>query len=174
MSLGKLITSLLDDSRKFLVLARDASKKEQEPLALSYSRAVFFSAWSAMEGWINYISYSFAKADRSLNQYEVAFLVEKKIEVDESGMIRIRKQDEYHPTLTKLVFILHKFGNNFDIKKELPSLWHELKEAERVRHSIVHPRTREQEVCISLKDAEECFAVVTKTVNLLKREIYGK
>lgn len=174
MSLGKLISSLLGDSKKFLLLARDASKKKQDTLTLSYSRAVFFSAWSAMEGWINYIAYSFAQTDHSLSEYEVSFLKEKKIEIDENGIIRITKQDEYHPTLTKLVFILRRFGNNFDLRNTMPDLWHDLKEIEKIRHSIVHPKTREQEVCISLKDAEKCFDAVVKMVNLLKEKIYEK
>ena len=116
MSLAKLISSLLDDGKKFLVLARDAAKKRQDALALSYSRAVFLSSWSAMEGWVNYIAYSFAQTDPSLGQYEISFLKEKKIEIDQNGIIRISKQDEYRPTLTKLVFILRRFGNNFDLR----------------------------------------------------------
>ena len=174
MSLSKLVSSLLSDTKTFLLLARDASRKGQDDLALSYSRAVFFTAWSAMEGWVNYIAYSFAEADHSLTEYEISFLKEKKIEVDEDGIIRITNQDEYRPTLTKLVFILRRFGDNFDLKHSLPDLWRQLKEIERIRHSIVHPKTRDEELYLSLEDAEKCLDVVVKIVNLLKERIYDR
>lgn len=173
MSLGKLISSLLDDSKKFLIFARECSRKKENSLMLSYCRAVFFSAWSAMEGWINYISNSFAKTDHSLNEYEISFLIEKKIEVDEKGLIKIVKQDEYHPTLKKLVFIFRRFGNNFDVKSLQPDLWKNLKEIEATRHSIVHPKDREHDIQISLKEAEKCYDTVLATVDLLKEKIYN-
>lgn len=174
MSLSKLVSSLLDDSKTFLLLARHASRKRQDALVLSYSRAIFFSAWSAMEGWVNYIAHSFAEADTSLTKYELSFLKEKKIDVDEDGIIRITNQDEYRPTLTKLVFIFRRFGNDFDLKHSLPDLWRQLKEIERIRHSIVHPKTRDEELYLSLEDAEKCLNVVVQVSNLLKEKIYDR
>jgi len=174
LSLSKLVSSLLSDSKTFLFLARDASRKDQNVLVFTYSRAVFFSAWSALEGWINYIAHSFADAASSLSEYEISFLKEKKIMVDEDGILRITEQDEYRPTLTKLVFILRKFGDNFDLKHSLPDLWRRLKEIEKIRHSIVHPKTRDEELNIELDDAANCYTTVIELVDLLKEQIYER
>jgi len=127
-----------------------------------------------MEGWVNYIAHSFAEADHSLTKYEISFLKEKKIEVNGDGIIRITNQDEYRSTLTKLVFVFRRFGDNFDMKHNLPDLWRRLKEIEQIRHSIVHPKTRNEELLLSLEDAEKCFNVVVELVNLLKERIYDR
>lgn len=169
-----MVSSLLKDSRNFLVFARNASRKGEDDLVLTYSRAVFFSTWSAMEGWINYIAFSFAETDSLLTMYEISFLKEKKIEIDDNGMIRVSNQDEYQSTLTKLLFLFQRFGGNFNLKSEEPNLWREIKEIEQIRHAIVHPKTRDEEISINLSDAERCYAIINKTIDLLKVRIYGK
>jgi len=153
LSLSKLVVSLLNDSKKYLSFARDEFRKGNDLLAFTYCRAVFLSSWSAMEGWINYIAHSFAQTDSSLTKYEISFLREKKITVDENGLVQITNQDEYRPTLTKLVFVLRRFGTSCDLKQNLPDLWRRLKVAEQTRHSIAHPKTRDQELKLGLQDA---------------------
>jgi hypothetical protein len=125
-----------------------------------------------MEGWINYIAHSFASTDGSLSQYEISFLTEKKIEVDENGKILITNQDEYRSTLKKLLFIFRRFGKDFDLKHSEPDLWRRLREIEKTRHLIVHPKDREQEIQISLREAEKCYETVSRTVDLLKEKIF--
>lgn len=174
MSFGKLVSSLLDDSAKFLAFARQCSGKKENALMLSYCRAVFFSAWSALEGWINYTSTSFARTDPTLNQYEISFLTEKRIEVDDRGLINVTKQNEYHPALKKLLFVFRRFGDNFDLKCLKPELWSDLKGIEATRHSIVHPKDREQDTRVSLKEAEKCYETISATINLLREKIYDQ
>ena len=174
MSFGKLVSALLDDSEKFLAFARQCSRKKENALMLSYCRAVFFGAWSALEGWINYVGTSFARTDRTLSQYEVSFLTEKRIEIDDRGLISITKQDDYHPALKKLLFIFRRFGRDFDFKHSKPDLWRELKEIEAIRHSVVHPRSREQGTKVSLEEAEKCYETVLTTINLLKEKIFDQ
>jgi hypothetical protein len=173
VSLGKLISSLLEDSKKYLILARDCERKQQKEFMLSYCRAVFFGSWSALEGWINYIAYSFVNTDHSLNQYEIALLTEKRIEVDDDGKIQITKQDEYRSTLKKLLFVFRRFGNDFDLKHNQADLWRRLREIEHIRNLIVHPKDTEHDIPISLKEAEKCYDTVQTTIDLLKEKIYG-
>jgi hypothetical protein len=172
LSVAKLVTSLLTDSKSFQFLARDASRKGQNELALSYSRAIFFCSWSAMEGWVNYIAYSFAKTDNTLTKYEKAFLIEKKIEVDNNGDVRITNQDDYKPTMKKLIFVMKKYGN-YNLKTGQPTVWSDLKNMERKRHSIVHPKTRNEEFNLELTDAEKCCETILQVINLLKEKVYG-
>ena len=126
-----------------------------------------------MEGWINYVAYSFAKADQTLNPFEVAFLLEQRIEVDENGEIKLLKHPEFHSTLTKLLFIMKKFGNNFDFKHSEDDLWRNLMEIQKTRHSIVHPKDREQDFTLTLRNTEKCYETIVKTVELLKDKIFG-
>jgi len=173
LSVANLVTSLLSDSKAFLFLARDADRNGQNDLALSYSRAIFFSSWSAMEGWVNYIAYSFARTDNTLSKYENAFLREKKIEMDKNAIIRITNQDDYKPTLKKLLFVLRRFGD-YNLKQNQPDLWNDLMDMERIRHSIIHPKTRDEEMNMTLNDAEKCRKVILRIIDLLKEKIFGK
>jgi hypothetical protein len=172
MSLGSLVSSLLDDGRKFAYFAREASRDKNEALMNTYCRAVVFSVWSALEGWINYISSSFAEIDTTLSQYEIAFLKERKIQVNEDGLIEISNQDDYKPTTTRLLFILQKYGGRYDLKHENPDLWRRLREAEKTRHSLVHPKRVDEDMSLDLKNAEEFLETINEVIQMLRRKIY--
>ena len=173
MSFGRLVTTLLEDSNKSLIFARDELQKGNESLSSYYIRSVFFISWSALEGWINYASHSFASTDRTLTEFEVAFLKEKRIEIDDDGLLKITNQDAYEPTLKKLLYILQKFGNGFDLRHSMPDLWRELKEVESKRHALVHPKNREIEIQLDIADAEKCFNTIRNTIEIVKTKIYG-
>jgi hypothetical protein len=172
MSLSRLVTSLLEDSKSFLLLARNEERAGNDRMKLTYSRAVFLTAFSALEGWVNYISVSFAYLNNlQISEFERAFLQEKRIEIDDAGDVKITNQDNFQKTSKKMVFILKKFGN-YDILKEKQKLWSDFKELERIRNALVHPKKREEEVIVSLRDAERCFEVIDNLVNTLKDKIY--
>jgi hypothetical protein len=170
MSFAVLISSLINDSNRFLQLARNLTGVDDE-LIPCYCRAVYFSSWSALEGWINYISYILSEKNPDITLYEKAFLKEKSIEVDENGKIIITNRDDYKPTLKKLLFIMNLFS--FDLKHNEPELWRRLKEIENKRNNIVHPKNREDYVEIDYKNAEDCYTAVEQVINLTKKIVFG-
>jgi len=173
MTLSQQVIDLLDDSNNFLFYAKQQDREGHEKHKLMYSRAVIITSYSALEGWLNYISSSFAEQDDSsvLNQYEKAFLLEKKIEIDDNGDIQITNQDKYENTTKKLQFILKKFGN-YDIKNNDPKLWSDFKKFEKIRNILVHPKRNSSDKKISLDDAEFCLNTITQIIQILKDKIY--
>jgi len=173
MTLSQQVTDLLDDSKNFLFYAKKEEREGQQKHKLMYARAVIVTSYSALEGWINYISLSFIEQKNSslLNSCEKAFLMEKKIEIDNQGNFQITKQDKYENTTKKLQFILNKFGN-YDIKSNDPQLWSDFKKFEKIRNSLVHPKHNSNDNQITLNDAEFCFNTITKIIQTLKDRIY--
>lgn len=171
MTLSQQVVDLLDDANNFLFYANDASRQKDEKQKLMYSRAVIIASYSAFEGWINYLASSFAdhNAHVEITQYEKAFLLEKKIEINDNGDIQITRQDKYENTCKKLQFILKRFGN-YDIKRDNPQLWSDLKNIEEIRNLLVHPK-KTKDKKIDLKDAEFCLKTITKVIEILKQKI---
>jgi len=172
MTLSQQVIDLIDDANNFLFYAKQKDREGDDKQKLMYSRAVIIASYSALEGWINYISSSYADQENTseINQYEKAFLLEKKIEIDDNGDIQITNQDKYENSCKKLQFILKKFGC-YDLKRMDSSLWSDLKKIERIRNLLVHPKKSSDEK-ISLEDAEFCLNTITKIVEILKSKIY--
>lgn len=170
MSFEKLITSLLADGKNALIFARSTSGKSKQ-LRSFYCRSVFFHSWSALEGWINYVCDSFADTDKSLSQFEIAFLRELGIQISEDGIVTLTNHDAFVPTLKKLAFVLRRFGRGYDIKSNAPAVWRELLRAQRIRHSLAHPK-RVREIEPTLAEAESCYEAVLKTTEIIKSTIF--
>ena len=164
---------MLEDSEKSLMYARNEMQGGDEGLALYYCRMVFFAAWSALEGWINYTGESFASTDGTLSEYEIAFLKEKRIQIGDSGTVEVTNTDAYESTLRKLVFICRRFGQRVNFKESQPDLWRELKNVEKIRHAIVHPKNRDTDLDLGVDAAEKCNKVIRDTIQVLQRSIYG-
>jgi hypothetical protein len=171
MTLSQQVIDLIDDANNFLFYANDAERQCDEKQKLMYSRAVIVTSYSAFEGWINYISSSYAAHDNTIviSQFEKSFLLEKKIEVNNNGEIQITNQDKYENTCKKLQFILKRFGN-YDLKKSDPCLWADLKKIERIRNLLVHPK-KSTDKKIDLDDAKFCLKTITKVIEILKEKI---
>lgn len=127
MNLARLTRDLLKDAAHFHDQMKKASGTDPSAEA-RYCRALIFAAWSAMEGWINYVCSDFATlTERKLSSYERAFLMEKRIEITEDGQLSVSNRDNYQKTIAKLCYVLRRFGN-YSIPKD-SSLWHQLQEA---------------------------------------------
>lgn len=171
MTLSNLLSSLTEDGSRFLNLARDCQRKGEKVLLDTYCRAVFFTSWSALDGWIKYISYSFLEIDPSLTEFEKAFLTEKKIDVNDNGEIEIFNTDHYKPSLLKLQYIFKKFGD-YDLKHLEPDIWRNLNEIQSKRNLLVHPKTRDEDLVINYDSAENCYNTINEVISLFKTKIF--
>lgn len=174
MSFGSLVSSLLNDSLIFVQYAKQAERNGEFNIIDSYVRASILLSWSALEGWINYVAYSFAQTDPSLSKYEIAFLLEKKILINKNGLVEQTNQDEYKPTLTKLLFLLQRFGGDYDLKHSDNDVWRKLKVIESIRHSIVHPKSQEEELEVDIPLVEMSTQAIQEVIQIIKDKIYNK
>jgi hypothetical protein len=173
MSLSKSMNIFLNDSKKFLFLAKNEERQKNEKMQQMYSRAVIITSYCALEGFLNYIALSFSKTKSSdLSDFEKAFLLEKKIEINEKGRVILSNQDKYESTTKKLIFIFNKFGN-YDIKKNNPKFWDDFKNCEKLRNALVHPKKRDELYLINLKEAESTYKTISLLIDLLKTRIFS-
>lgn len=172
MNLSRLTKDLLKDAAYFYSKLKEASGKDAATEA-RYCRALIFTTWSALEGWINCVCSDFATLpERKLSKYERAFLMEKRIDIDEDGHLGISRQDSYQKIQTKLCYILRKFGN-YSIPKD-SNLWRQLKEVQRIRHSLVHPKISGVNFKMDDPTAKLFLDVTRQTILLLSSKIYRK
>ena len=48
------------------------------------------------------------------------------------------------------------------VMKRKPILWREIKDVEQVRHALIHPKTREEEMSITLSELNDVTLSLTK------------
>lgn len=113
------------------------NKKYDPPGQEALSISVIKVSWSALEAFINHIA-SLAKYARGLKPHEKAFLNEKKMMVDDDGEFREFK--EYASTTKKYLFLLYRFSPVKNRKFRKTRLWDDIKKAEIIRDSLIHPK----------------------------------
>ena len=60
-----------------------------------------------------------------------------------------------------------------NFKQSQPDLWGEIKNVEKIRHAIVHPKNRDTDLDLGVDAAEKCNKVIRDTIQVLQRSIYG-
>lgn len=138
----------LQDSSGFLQAATSASASGDDTRAKSYYRASVFCASSAMEAFVNYLADSFSRA-RSIEPHELAYLSDKQLcFVPGKGL---SERTEYHPVDGKLRVLIARFRPAFDYAAPL---WEQFMQFKKLRDSLVHPRTPEDDTPIAVYDKE--------------------
>lgn len=159
----------LQDSHKFLVKARDASKTSNDREARCYYRASVFYAAGAMEAFVNYIADSFAKAG-SLTPLETAFLSDKALTFEKGKLV---DKVEFHRLDDKLRLLIRKFVPSFSFGS-VP--WSVLMDFKDFRDLLVHPRQIEDETKIAdyEKKVASGLSAIIEIMNCISKGIFKK
>ena len=109
------------------------------------------SSWSALEAFVNLVLMISRPAPK-LELHEIAFLEEKEWKLDNDG--EFQYVTAYQSTAKKMLFILNRFSSYGAKKFRQQKLWNRLKEAEKRRNNLIHPKgkitTREYESKVSI------------------------
>jgi len=111
--------------------------------AKRYFRASIFYAASSIEAFANYLADTFNQGN-SLTQFEIAFLLDKKIIFD-NEKIEVKQRIEYHRIDDKLKILIKKFVKEFDFTSKD---WSHFMEFKKFRDRLVHPHDSEDEIQI--------------------------
>lgn len=123
------------------LFATEARTKQDSREAQRLYRAAVFHAAGALEAFVNYIGNTLATADR-FALHEIALLTDQKFGLAH-GAFSILSQQEFHRLEDKLIFLMKKFGSEFD-RSSNPN-WAKFIEFKRLRDSLTHPRTSDDE-----------------------------
>ena len=99
----------LIDSYSFYLEGNSCTESRK---AKRYFRASIFYAASSIEAFANYLADTFNQGN-SLTQFEIAFLLDKKIVFD-NEKIEVKQRTEYHRIEDKLKILIKKFVKEFD------------------------------------------------------------
>lgn len=111
--------------------------------AKMYFRASIFYAASSIEAFANYLADTFNQGN-SLTQFEIAFLLDKKIVFD-NEKIEVTQRIEYHRIEDKLKILIKIFVKEFDFTSKD---WSHFMEFKKFRDRLVHPHDSEDEIQI--------------------------
>ena len=139
--------------------------------AKMYFRASIFYAVSSIEAFSNYLADTFNQGN-SLTQFEIAFLLDKKIVFD-NEKIEVKQRIEYHRIEDKLKVLIKIFVKEFDFTSQDWSYFIEFK---KFRDRLVHPRDSEDE--IQIKEYENIIkrglSSIINIMNTISKGIFRK
>lgn len=167
-SLVHFVFELFNDSKFFLNEAKkfdESSKTSQK-----YLRASILSAWAGFEGWINKTCFDFAKTYNDLTEHEIAFLLEKRVELKD-GNFKKTNSDKFESVENRLEFLLKRIGN-YSIDKSTQH-WNSFKNIKKIRDTIVHPKGTVN-TDLNIKVTNETLQTLNYYLELTGKKLYGK
>ena len=164
----------LRDTTHYLEEGRRATRDGDEEAAKRSYRVTVMVGGAAMETFVNYIASTFdSPAPRTLEPYELALLLDKRFG-QQDGRFGIQDQSAYSRLEDKLRFLFNRFSIAIDLGTS--SEWCQFLEFKRLRDSLVHARTDEDETSVEDYDAACVRGVRASFVlmNRLSEGIFGK
>ena len=164
----------LRDTAHFLEEGRQATRDGDEEAAKRSYRVTVMMGCAAMETFANYIASTLdSPASGTLEPYELALLRDKRFG-QQDGRFAIQDQAAYSRLEDKLRFLINRFSIALDLGTS--SEWCQFLEFKRLRDSLVHARTDEDETSLAEYDAA-CVRGVRASfilMNHLSEGIFGK
>ena len=160
------IKTLLESNELYLekIKRKDTAPFQKETLCI----AIIINAWSALEGYINFIA-SIAKFAGELESYEKSLLEEVDWKLNDKG--KFEKQIAYHSTTKKFLFLLTRFSSVNIAEFKKGSLWREVRIAEEKRNHLIHPKETIEEDGFSFKTAEATEKTARLAISLLEKKV---
>ncbi|MBI4085724.1 MAG: hypothetical protein HY433_00545 [Candidatus Liptonbacteria bacterium] len=130
--------------------------------------AVISNAWSALEGYINFIA-SLAKFARKLESHEMAFLEEMDWKLNDKG--KFEKQTAYQSTTKKFLFLLERFSSVKIVKFNKSRIWNDMKVSEKIRNGLIHPKETIVFKDFNLETAEMTHKTAKLAILFLEKKV---
>lgn len=130
--------------------------------------AVISNAWTALEGYINFIA-SIAKFAKELESYETSFLEEMDWKLSDKG--KFERQTAYHSTTKKFLFLLTRFSSVNIPEFKQNNLWMNIRIAEEKRNHIIHPKEPLDSKNFTFNTAETIDKTARTAILLLEKKV---
>lgn len=158
----------LIDSYSFYLKGNSCTEDRE---AKKYFRASIFYAASSIEAFANYLADTFNQGN-SLTQFEIAFLLDKKIVFDNEE-IKVKQRTEYHRIENKLKMLIKKFVKEYDFTS---NDWNHFMEFKTFRDRLVHPRDSEDKIRIEKYKniIEQGLSAIINIMNTISKGIFRK
>jgi len=155
----------------------DAKSEDKKGDANPYIIGSILNSWMSIESFINNMMQDFASLPEDMfTIHERGFLEEKQVRFankgDKAGTFYLENKEEFRRLEDKILFLVAKFGKSRSVDKGAP-LWQRFERMKDKRNTLSHPR-KNQEIELTLKDAQEVIEVAKSVITLVSREVWKK
>ena len=159
--------TLLDEAKRFLEIASEKYKIDQNNNVVPYLRASLLISFSSLEAIVFGVSDDFVDST-ALSLHEKAFLDEKEI-ILKNGDFEISDRLKMTRLTDRIEFLMQKFKPNSLNKND--AWWPQLNEGIRKRNSIVHPRENEK---LTIENVRIYIYAIIQCIDAIYRAVYGR
>lgn len=156
-------TLLLEESKRFLELASEASEDEGINANLHASMVL---AFCALEAHINAVSDEMA-LQKGLSVHEKSILLEREVRLDK-GQYKLKNVLKMHRLEERVLFLFARFTRT---PLDDASWWGKLKASLKVRNQISHPK---DVTTLTKQDVATSIQAIVDCLDSLYQGIYGR
>lgn len=163
-SIDTFASLLLEEAKRFLELANEASEDEGRNANLHASMVL---AFCALEAHVNAVSDEMA-LQKGLTVHEKSILLEREVRLD-NGQYKLKNDLKIHRLEDRMLFLFARFTKS-TLDKDAP-WWAKLKESLKVRNQISHPK---DVTTLTKQDVATSIQAIVDCLDALYQAIYGK
>jgi len=163
-SIDTFASLLLEEAKRFLELASEASEDEGVNANLHASMVL---AFCALEAHINAVSDEMA-LQKGLTAHEISILLEREVRLD-NGQYKLKSDLKMHRLEDRILFLFARFTKS-TLAKDAP-WWAKLKETLKVRNQISHPK---DVTTLTKQDVATSIQAIVDCLDALYQAIYGR
>ena len=154
---------LLEESKRFLEKASDATDKMAES---AYLHAAVLLAFSSLEAHVNAVGDEFEQRPE-FSVHEKGVILEREVRL-ENGEFVLTNSLKMSRLEDRILFLHSKFASPLDRSR---SQWSHLKEAIDLRNQLTHPK---EAITITEDAVSRAIVAVISTLDSLYQAVYGK
>jgi len=163
-SIDTFASLLLEEAKRFLELADEASEDEGVNANLHASIVL---AFCALEAHVNAVSDEMA-LQKGLTAHEKSILLEREVRLD-YGQYKLKNDLKMHRLEDRILFLFARFTKSM-LAKDAP-WWTKLKVSLKVRNQISHPK---DVTTLTKKDVATSIQAIVDCLDALYQAIYGR
>lgn len=163
-SIDTFASLLLEEAKRFLELAGEASEDEGVNAHLHASVVL---AFCALEAHVNAVSDEMA-LQKGLTAHEKSILLEREVRL-ENGQYKLKSDLKMHRLEDRILFLFARFTKS-TLDKDAP-WWAKLKVSLKVRNQISHPK---DVTTLTKKDVATSIQAIIDCLDALYQAIYGR
>ncbi len=163
-SIDTFASLLLEEAKRFLELASEASEGEGVTANLHASIVL---AFCALEAHVNAVSDEMA-LQKGLMAHEKSVLLEREVRLD-NGQFRLKNDLKMHRLEDRILFLFARFTKS-TLDRDAP-WWGKLKESLKIRNQISHPK---DVISLTKQDVATSIQAIIDCLDMLYHAIYGR
>jgi hypothetical protein len=166
VSIDDFAAILLEEAKRFLEMAKDSDRDQNEPGCHAHLHAAVMLSFCALEAHVNAVADEMSLT-QGLSIHEKAILQEKEVKLEE-GKFKLKKELKIFRLEDRILFLHARFsGEPLDKTSWMPAL----KDAIHIRNQLTHPK---DVTALTITQVSASITSVIEAIDALYQAIYKK